>query len=195
MLIQDLVSLRHRISELERLDAKRKRAEQEMAILADIGRLISSTLEIGEVYERFAAEAQKLIHFDSLTINLYNFKENTLCAAYVSGVGINGRRQGDSPPLTGTLTEEVLRGRTSLIIQPEIIDEIVNRIPLLAPTFQAGMRSLMSVPLISRDEAIGVLHFRSKKTNAYTERDLHLAERIGRQIAGAIANAQVFEQL
>jgi diguanylate cyclase (GGDEF)-like protein/PAS domain S-box-containing protein len=42
---------------------------------------------------------------------------------------------------------------------------------------------------------IGVLHFRSKKPNAYTERDLRLAERVGAQIAGAIANAQLFTNL
>ena len=49
--------------------------------------MISSTLDIDEVYERFAAETQKLILFDSLAINLYNFQENTMHVAYVSGVG------------------------------------------------------------------------------------------------------------
>lgn len=53
----------------------------------------------------------------------------------------------------------------------------------------------MCVPLVSRDEVIGVLHFRSKTPNAYTERDLRLAERIGSQIAGAIANEQLFSDL
>ena len=53
----------------------------------------------------------------------------------------------------------------------------------------------MSVPLIYRDEVIGALHFRSKTPNAYTEQDLRLAERIGAQIAGAIANAQLFTDL
>ena len=54
---------------------------------------------------------------------------------------------------------------------------------------------MMSVPLISRDEVIGGLHFRSKKPDAYIERDLRLAERIGDQIAGAIANARLFADL
>ena len=40
-------------------------------ILAEIGRLIGSTLDIEEVYERFAAEARKLIPFDRLAVNLY----------------------------------------------------------------------------------------------------------------------------
>jgi diguanylate cyclase (GGDEF)-like protein/PAS domain S-box-containing protein len=185
-----------RAEEEQRLS--RETAEQlagETAVIADIGRLIGSTLDIDEVYEGFAAEARKLIPFDRIAVNLFNIHENTLTIAYVSGADISNRKQGDSPPLAGTLTEAVIRGQTSLIIQPESIDEIVSRIPGLSPTFQAGLRSLLGVPLISRDEVIGVLHFRSKKPNAYTERDLRLAERIGAQIAGAIANAQLFTEL
>jgi diguanylate cyclase (GGDEF)-like protein/PAS domain S-box-containing protein len=53
----------------------------------------------------------------------------------------------------------------------------------------------MSVPLIYRDEVIGALHFWSKKPEAYTEKDLRLAERIGSQIAGAIAGAQLYKDL
>ena len=52
----------------------------------------------------------------------------------------------------------------------------------------------MAIPLISKDEVIGVLHFESTKANAYGEKDLRLAERIGNQIAGAIANAQLFTE-
>jgi diguanylate cyclase (GGDEF)-like protein/PAS domain S-box-containing protein len=42
---------------------------------------------------------------------------------------------------------------------------------------------------------VGVLHYRSKKRNAYSEQDLKLAERIGIQIAGAVANAQLYSEL
>jgi PAS domain S-box-containing protein len=59
-------------------------------------------------------------------------------------------------------------------------------------SFRAGMRSIMAVPLVYRDEVIGILHFRSMKPNAYSEQDLRLAEKIGMQIAGAVANAQLY---
>ncbi|MBA4422092.1 MAG: hybrid sensor histidine kinase/response regulator [Syntrophus sp. (in: bacteria)] len=211
---EEQASLRKRILELEQSEARRKKIEirkeatlrelekseekyrqDETAIIAEIGRLIGSTLDIDEVYERFATETRKLIPFDRIAVNLCNIHENTVTVAYVSGEEIPHRKQGDSPPLAGTLSELVLRGRTGLIIQTESIDEIVSRIPALSFTFQTGLRSLLSVPLISRDEVIGVLHFRSKKPNAYNEQNLRLAERIGAQIAGAIANAQLFTKL
>jgi PAS domain S-box-containing protein len=174
---------------------ERMRTEQETDILTEIGRLIASTLNIDEVYERFAAETQKLIVFDSLTINLYNFQDNTMCVAYVSGLDIKGRKKGDHLVMEGSLSEAVIRARIGLRIQPVSIDEIVGQFPRLSPVFQAGLRSIMCVPLVSRNEVVGVLHFRTKKPNAYTEQDLRLAERIGMQIAGAIANAQLYSDL
>ncbi|MBA4423503.1 MAG: hypothetical protein C0390_10485 [Syntrophus sp. (in: bacteria)] len=175
-----------------------ERLAEEMAVIAEIGRLIGSTLDIDEVYERFAVETRKLIPFDRLAINLCSLQESVLRVAYVSGFGISDRKQGDSPPLAGTFSEEIIRTQTSLLFQPastDEIDKIVARFPPLSATFQAGMLSLVGIPLVYRNKAIGVLHFRSKKPNAYTDRDLHLAERIGAQIAGAIANARLFTDL
>jgi len=34
-----------------------------------------------------------------------------------------------------------------------------------------------------------------KKLNAYTERDLRIAERVGNQVAGAIVNAKMYEEM
>ncbi|MDP1992491.1 MAG: response regulator [Syntrophales bacterium] len=164
----------------------------EMGIIAEIGRLIGSTLDIDEVYERFAAEARKLIPFDRLVVNLNKPQEGTLSCTYVFGLTVPGRKPGDSFPLARSINEVLLLTREGLIIQPESIGEIADRYPSLVSTFEAGMRSMMSVPLISRGEVIGGLHFRSKKPNSYTVKTLRLAERIGAQIAGAIANAQLF---
>jgi diguanylate cyclase (GGDEF)-like protein len=75
---------------------------------------------------------------------------------------------------------------------PLSVDEMDKQFPNHTASIKVGMRSLLCVPLISRDEVIASLHFRSKKPNAYTEQDLRLAERIGEQIAGAIANAQLY---
>jgi len=181
--------------ELRRNQDIAERLAQEMAIIAEIGKVIDSTLDTEEVYERFATETQKLIPFDSLTINLYNSHENTLCVAFVSGLEVDGRRPGDPLVPEGSLSEAVIRARNSLRIQPASPDEIIGRFPKLTPFFQAGLRSIMCVPLVYRDRVIGVLHYRSKKPSAYTEQDLRLAERIGEQIAGAVANAQLYAGL
>ena len=62
------------------------------------------------------------------------------------------------------------------------------------PAFRSGLRSFLAVPLVDHDVVLGVLQIRSKTPGIYVQRHLDLAERIGNQIAGAVANAQLFEQ-
>jgi len=190
------VTDRRRTEEEQRLSREiAERLAGEMEVIAEIGRLIGSTLDIEEVYERFAAEARKLIPFDRLSLNLNNHYQNTIIVAYVFGSNVPGRSPGDSFPLQGSVNEALERTRTGMLLHLANIEELKGQYSHLACTFQEGIRSFMSVPLISRDKVIGVLHFRSKKPNAYTEQDLRLAERIGEQIAGAIANTRLFTEL
>jgi len=193
--VQDIIERRNMEEEQRRNRETSERLAKEMAIIAEIGRLIGSTLDIDEVYERFAAETRKLIPFDRLSVSLNNPRKYTQSVAYVSGFDIPIRRQGDTFPLEGTVNETILRTRTGLLIPSANIEDLADRLPGLITVTQAEMRSVMSVPLIYRGEVIGALHFRSKKKDTYTPEDLRLAERIGEQIAGAIASAQLFINL
>jgi PAS domain S-box-containing protein len=171
-----------------------RRLAKENEVIAEMGKIISSTLNVEEVYERFAEEVRKLIPFDRIMVALNNPEEDTATVAYVSGFGIEGRKVGDIYPLRHSASEEVIRTRAGLLVQPETVEELEGRFSTLISTFRSGLRSIMTVPLISGNQVIGALHFRSKKSKAYTDRDLRLAERIGDQIAGAIANAQLFTE-
>ena len=108
---------------------------------------------------------------------------------------ISARKLGDSIPLAGSFNEELIRTRTGFIVNATSPEELAKRYPAAVNGYKAGMRSMLTVPLISQGEVIGILVFRSKAPNVYTERDLSLAQRIGDQIAGAIANAQIYATL
>ena len=89
------------ITERREAEEARKRSEeaalllaQETGVIAEIGRIISSSLDIEEVYERFAEEVRKLIPFDRILVNLVNSQQGTLTTAYSAGIEIEGRNQG-----------------------------------------------------------------------------------------------------
>jgi len=207
-LILELAAMRQRVAELERIENDQKRAEEalrtseeaarrlvkENEVIAEMGKIISSTLNVEEVYERFAEEVRKLIPFDRIMVALNNPEEGIATVAYVSGFGIEGRKVGDIYPLLHSGSEQVILTRAGFLVQPETEEELEGQFSTLISTFRSGLRSIMTVPLISGNQVIGALHFRSKKSKAYTDRDLRLAERIGDQIAGAIANAQLFTE-
>ncbi|OGP95557.1 MAG: hypothetical protein A2157_16500 [Deltaproteobacteria bacterium RBG_16_47_11] len=167
---------------------------QENATMAEIGRIIGSTLNIDEVYERFAEEVRKLVPFDRMNISLVNYEENNSTVAYSTGNAVSVGQPGDVFPLAGSATEEVMKTRTGILFHPESRGEVAGRFPGLLTAFEAGHHSMMTVPLISKDKVIGAMYFGSTRPRAYTDRDLRLAEGIGSQIAGAIANAQLFNE-
>jgi PAS domain S-box-containing protein len=194
VIYEDITERKRAEEELQREKHAVQRLAEERELVAKIGRIISSSLEIDRVYELFAKEVSKAIPFDRISINIIYPEKGTVSTAYIAGHDVPGRRAGDVVPLVGTLTEDVMLTGSSLLVQTEKIDEVVARFPLLSPTFQVGFQSLLAVPLISKDKVIGVLHFRSFKPKAYTEADVNLAESIGSQIAGAIANAQLYAE-
>jgi two-component system cell cycle sensor histidine kinase/response regulator CckA len=177
---------------LLRSEEAEKRLSQENAIIAQIGRIISSTLDIDDVYERFAKEAHRLISFDGISINIINLAEASVTIPYVSGIAVPGRQRGDVFSLHGSVTGEVMGTRSGMIIHMEDKGKLQTQFPNLLSAFDRGLRSAIVVPLISKDQVIGSIHFRSIRANAYSDPDLKLAESIGAQIAGAIANAQLF---
>jgi PAS domain S-box-containing protein len=184
----------HDVTDRIRTEKEVKRLSQQNAIMAEIGRIVSSTLNIKEVYERFAEEVRKLIPFDRIVINNIDVEKGTVINVYMAGKGIADRKVGETYRLEGSGNAEIVRRKSSLLIQTEDFTEYKDRFPMLLSTFQAGFRSIMNVPLFSKGRIIGGLLLRSLKPYAYTEKDVRLAERIGDQIAGAIANAQLFNE-
>jgi len=192
---QDITNLRRAEEGLQKSEEEAKRLAQENSIIADIGRIISSSLNIDEVYGRFAEEVQKLIPFDRIVVNYINIEKDTVRNVHTSGKGVADRGAEDTYPLKGSGNAEMVRTKSTLLIQTEDFNEIRDRFPMLLSTFQAGFRSIMNVPLISKGKVIAGLLLRSYKPYAYTDKDVKLAEKIGNQISGTISSAQIYEEL
>ncbi len=198
-----IVGITTDITERKQTEADLKKREEEVRLLArennflaEIGRIISSTLEIEDVYEHFARETQKLISFDGLIVSLIRAKENKVHFRYSWGIQIPGRKVGDSLPITeGTAAAYLWQKRATLSLQGDDLAEMPQRFPALAPFKEAGIQSLILVPLISQDKIIGILGFFTKRAQAYSSNEIRLAERVGNQIAGAIANSELFADL
>jgi PAS domain S-box-containing protein len=194
-MIRDITEQKRAEEALQRSEEAAKRLAQENAIVAEIGQIVSSTLNIEEIYERFAEEVKKLIPFDRIVINLIDIEKSTVSNVYMAGEGIGDREVGKIYPLKGSGSAEMVRTKSTLLIQTEDFNEYKDRFPMLLSTFQAGFRSIMNVPLFSKGQIIGGLLLRSFKPYAYTDKDVRLAERIGNEIAGAIVNAQLYEEM
>jgi signal transduction histidine kinase/PAS domain-containing protein len=168
-------------------EAQRLAAENET--LGEIGRIVSSSLDINDVYAGFGEQLRSLIQFDRLSISLVNMDENTFTNAYTIGDKIPGRNPGEVIFLEGTVTNEAVRSRTSMVVQGDPA-EMERRYPNLI-----RYPSVVLAPLIYRGELFGVLNARSLKMNVYEEKDAEMLSRVAAQITPAIANSLLYADI
>ena len=168
-------------------EASRLAAENET--LGEIGRIVSSSLDINDVYAGFGEQLRSLIRFDRLSISLVNMDDNTFTNAYVIGDEIQGRNPGEVSSLEGTVTDEAVRSRSAMVIQGDPA-EMERRYPNLI-----RYPSVVLAPLIYRGEPFGVLNARSLEMNAYEDKDAEMLSRVAAQITPAIANSLLYADI
>ena len=101
--------------------------------MAEIGRIISSTPNIEKVYKLFSEKVKELIPYDRVVINLVNNTGDTLINRYVEKYPPPGRDGGEVFPLTGTLTEKMIKNRQGAIFCSRNPEEIAAKYPGLVP--------------------------------------------------------------
>ncbi len=167
----------------------------ERQTIAEIGRIISSSLDIDQVFERFIDRLKALIPADRVTIDYIDADRATFMAKFVWGVDVPARRPGAIVPLRGSLAGRVIElGENLLIGSSESYEELSRTYPMAAPGIAAGIQSQIAVRLIASDRSIGMLHIQSYSDNHYTEADLARAERLAAPVAAAIDNARLHEE-
>ena len=72
---------------------------EEMALADEVARIVTSTLDIGEVYEKFALEVKKLVDFDVMNINLIDREAADFTTRYLVGGDLPEPQLGDTRPL------------------------------------------------------------------------------------------------
>jgi len=164
-------------------------------LLAQIGRIMTLSEDIDEVYDRFTAAVTSVIPADRLSIVVVDNEAWQHKARYYAGIDVPRATLDVWRPLDGQVIETVVRSQ-----QPQIVDEsniaaVLAQSPRLQDGVAAGLRTWMDVPVILEQEVVAVMRFMSRTPNAYDARNQALAVLIAAQVAGAVANAQSIESL
>ncbi len=177
----------------QREQASQKLAQEE-SVMSEIGRIISSTLNIEEVYDQFAVEVKKILPFDRIAINLVDFDSQTAASQYVAGLAVEGRTAGSRFDLAGTATAAVVETGRGLLIPALPIEEMETRFPGHLVVRRAGIQTTLLAPLVSKGKAFGALVLMSADAGRYGNADIPIAENVAAQISGAIAHAHLFAE-
>jgi signal transduction histidine kinase len=151
-------------------------------------------MDVKEVYEAFGEKVRNVIPFDQMSLSFANYENGTMSPTWVVGADVPGLREGDDFPMENSLAGQVVRTKEPYMLEADTEPDLETRFPGLVPVYRAGTLSFMAVPLISRDVVIGVIRVGSKQRGIYTQQHLEILRRMGNQIAGAVANAQLYAQ-
>jgi GAF domain-containing protein len=169
-------------------EAGSPQTNHESDFLERVERILNSTLNIEEASECFAEDLGKLIPADRVSVLLQDPEQTTITRAYNSGVKVPSLPRGAVFPFQGSINEELTKRRSGFLLSLAGSDGPFGQAPFLISLRQAGLRSLLSVPLIYKEKILGGLNFASSTPRAYTEDHLKLAQKIAGHIAEAIGN-------
>lgn len=152
----------------------------EISRLSEVGKAINTTLELKDVLHLILTSALELLGGDEGSIMLVNEDESLEVVAY------KGTELEDIKAIGAGISGKVAASRTPKLTQGSDIDDGHP---------ERGIYSSMSVPLIRRDELVGVLNINETKgRRQFTEQDLHAMDFFAENAAVAIGNARLFEQ-
>lgn len=164
---------------------------EELAVLDEVARIITSNLDISEVYERFASETRKLVDFDNININLIDQDSGTFVLKYHFGPTLLGIEVGATGRLPGTQSEQVALSGQTLMRENVGVDP---RFSTDQSYLALGLRSSIMSPLICKGRVVGTISLWSRRLATYGSREKSILERLANQIAPAVENTLLFEE-
>jgi diguanylate cyclase (GGDEF)-like protein len=163
--------------------------DKEITLINRLTTIITSSVDIQGIFDRFARELKEVVDFDWAAIDLIDGEELSL-SALSSTVG-SPWQKGERIPLRGTATEWVGRERKS-VYEADLAR--YHRFTTGEQYLKEGIRSVVYLPLSIKDQVIGSLILASVKPNAYSHRQIRLLEQVASQIATPIEIGQLYAQ-
>lgn len=165
----------------------------ELELLSEAGRaIVEAQLDVAALCQLIAAESGRVIDNQTLQIGL--FERSFYQIHYWS---VNGREQ-PAPQQFDLQERGGIVGWIRQSKQPLLVNDFEKEMDSLParPRYisDSPPRSGIFIPLVSGDEAIGVIAAQSQQPNRFDEEDLRRLMILANQAAAAIAHARLFAQ-
>ncbi len=179
----------------QRRAAEAQRRSEELAIVNRVVARVSGALDMNEGLQAVADELGTAVDVGRVGIALLNesgdglnvIVEHSQDPSIPPGVGLKIPVEGNES------TQWVLENRKPLYIRDAQNDPLIA--PMHAPFRERGIRAIVILPLLARNEVIGTVGLDlMEEGREFSPEQLNLAETIVLQAANAIQNARLFEE-
>lgn len=157
----------------------------ELAVLTELGREVTSVLDLGELLEKIPQLIARLTSFTVFSVYLLDERRQDLHIAYAQGYPEEVVRSFRLQVGEGIVGSAVAERRPILLDDVDSDPRYLKTVP--------GARSQLAVPLRHKGKVIGALNLLSDRRAAFTERDEMILRQFAAHVAQAIVNARLFE--
>lgn len=175
--------------EAARAENARRAAQFQTA--AEVARAASSIIDLNELLP----QAVELVRerFDLYYIGIFLVDETGQWVALRAGSGEAGRAMLENKhgfPVDG----DSMIGRCVQQARPQLPERVETAVRYVNPLLPDTTAEI-ALPLISRNQMIGAMSVQSSKIRTFSEGDVTILQTVADQLANAIQNARLFEQL
>jgi PAS domain S-box-containing protein len=178
------------ITERKKAEAAIQRRNEYLAATAEIGRLITSTLDLDTLFSRTVSLVRERFAYYHAAIFILN--ENGTAAELREATGLAGEQMKANRHSIPVGSKSVV-GQASESGQPVVVNDVIENPthkpnPLLPET-----RAEAAIPLRISNRIIGVLDIQSTNPDAFTQDDINILQSLADQVAVGIDNANSYE--
>ncbi len=189
--VSEVIELIRDVTEARRLEQQIMEANRNLLALNAIASTVSQSLDIDIILNSALDRVLESMKGNTGGILLLDEESQTLSYRVHRGLseefvqGIAGLRLGEG-----------IAGRVAQLGEPIYVDDI-SKDPRLTRSvvIKEGLRAFSSVPLQSKNKVLGVMNIASHTLRQFSPQDVKFLSSIGNQIAVAIENARLYNEL
>jgi signal transduction protein with GAF and PtsI domain len=174
------------------LAAQLEQKEQELKILHEVAKDISSNVELDELLHRIVEMIMRFIVVDSCLIYLYDQQNDELILTASNNpqntlLGRIKLKMGEG------LTGWVAREKKPVALPKEAYKD--PRFKAFTALDDDKYEAFLSIPILSRDEIVGVMNIRNREEYLYPEHQVNLLFTVSRYLGSTIKNAIIHDDV
>ncbi|MBI4787726.1 MAG: GAF domain-containing protein [Chloroflexi bacterium] len=189
--VSAVVELLRDVTEEKILEETILRRNRELSVVNAIARVVGQSLKLDECLERALNEVQRITQMDVGSIFLVEGEGRVLQLRACYGISPAAAEATGRFALGDTACGGVLE-----IGEPSVVQNMPRSTRATYGALQReGLASLVHVPLIAKGKPLGTLCLGTREARTFDADQVALLSVIGNQIAVAVENAQLYEEL
>jgi formate hydrogenlyase transcriptional activator len=170
------------------------RERDRLRVLLEVNNAVVSQLDLHDLLNAISASLRRVIHHEYTSLALFDPATNqmrVLALDFPQGKGL--MHEDLIVPLESSMAGRAFRARQPLVLDRAAMEEYSSGSSVLLRA--EGVRSVVCMPLITHDRALGTLSLASLRDAAFQQGDVDLLAQVASQVSIAVDNALAFQEI